>query len=435
MFDSLLPWLQSRGLAGTHAQWVVMCVEVVTVIVIAVLANILTKRLAVRQLQRWTARSPTTWDDHLVSRKVFLRLSHLAPAVVIYHFAGAVLEGHTGWLAAVQQGSIIYMLAAGTWAVSSLFSALDDILSQTSSGRNLPIKTFVQVAQLLLFGLMGLTVTSLMLGKSPLILFSGLGAMAALLLLVFKDPLMGFVAGIQLSANQMVAIGDWIEMPQYGADGDVIEVALTTVKVQNFDKTIVTIPTYALISGSFKNWRGMTESGGRRIKRAIVIDMASVRFCDDEMLERFSHIQYVADHVSQKEAEIAEWNHTQGVDVSSPVNGRRLTNLGTFRAYVIAYLRHHPMVHQEMTFLVRQLAPTAQGLPIEIYVFSRDQDWANYEGIQADIFDHIIAVVPEFDLGVFQAPSGSDVREALSSSSEKKLRKMHGRRVIGEPFK
>ena len=212
----------------------------------------------------------------------------------------------------------------------------------------------------------------------------------------------------------MVSRGDWIEMPKYGADGDVLEVALTTVKVQNWDKTITTIPTYALISESFKNWRGMSESGGRRIKRAINIDMQSIRLCDDEMLTRFRKIQHVSEYLERKAREIADWNTERGVDTSLPINGRRLTNVGTFRAYIAAYLRHHPMVNDQMTFLVRQLAPSAVGLPIEIYVFSRDQEWSNYEDIQSDIFDHILAVAPEFDLRIYQSPSGGDVRDVMA---------------------
>ena len=236
-------------------------------------------------------------------------------------------------------------------------------------------------------------------------------------MLVFKDSILGLVEGIQLSANQMVSRGDWIEMPKYGADGDVLEVALTTVKVQNWDKTITTIPTYTLITESFKNWRGMSESGGRRIKRSINIDIGSIKFCSQEMLERFSRIQHITEYLDKKRQEISSWNAARNLEASDPLNGRQLTNVGTFRAYVAAYLRHHPMVHQDMTFLVRQLAPTAQGLPIEIYVFSRDQVWSNYEDIQADIFDHILAIAPAFDLSVYQSPSGGDVKDALASRS------------------
>jgi miniconductance mechanosensitive channel len=254
-------------------------------------------------------------------------------------------------------------------------------------------------------------VLSLVLGRNPFVLLTGLGAMTAVLMLIFKDAILGLVAGVQLSANRMVSLGDWIEMPKYGADGDVIDVALTTVKVQNWDKTITTIPTYALISESFKNWRGMSESGGRRIKRAVQIDIASIRFCDDDMLARYARIQHVSKYLADKQDELTRWNADHGVDASSAANGRRLTNVGTFRAYVVAYLRHHPLIHQDMTFLVRQLAPTAEGLPIEIYVFSRDQRWSYYEDLQADIFDHVLAVAREFDLRVFQRPAGSDFRQ------------------------
>jgi len=226
--------------------------------------------------------------------------------------------------------------------------------------------------------------------------------MTTVLMVVFKDAILGFVAGIQLSANKMVAPGDWIEMPKYGADGDVLEVALTTVKVQNFDKTITTVPTYALISESFKNWRGMSESGGRRIKRAITIDMSSIRFCDDAMLVRLSQIHYMADYLEEKRREFEAWSAEHEGEPATALHPRRLTNIGTFRAYIVAYLRHHPKIHKQLTFLVRQLAPTDHGLPIEIYVFSTDQNWINYEGIQSDIFDHLLAVVPQFDLRVYQ---------------------------------
>jgi miniconductance mechanosensitive channel len=254
---------------------------------------------------------------------------------------------------------------------------------------------------------------AIVLNKSPLYFLTGLGALSAVLMLIFKDPILGFVAGIQLTANKMVARGDWLEMPKYDADGDVLEIGLTTVKVQNWDKTITTIPTYALISESFKNWRGMQESGGRRIKRFVYLDLGSIKFCTEEMLERFSRIQYITEYIERKKKEISEYNEAFQVDTSILVNGRHLTNIGTFRAYVTAYLKNHPMINQDMTFLVRQLAPTPQGLPLEIYVFCKDKIWANYEAIQADIFDHILAVVPEFDLRVFQEPSGGDFRESF----------------------
>jgi miniconductance mechanosensitive channel len=232
-------------------------------------------------------------------------------------------------------------------------------------------------------------------------------------MLVFKDTILGFVAGVQLATNDMVRPGDWIEMPKYGADGDVIEVALTTVKVRNFDNTITTLPTYALISDSFKNWRGMSEKGGRRIKRAIQIDVTSIAFCTPEMTERFLKIEKLRPYIEAKQAELDEYNQENDVDASVLVNGRRMTNIGTFRAYVLSYLRDHPQLHKDMTLMVRQLPPSAVGLPLEIYVFTSDVRWVNYESIQSDIFDHIFAALGQFDLKVFQSPTGADISESI----------------------
>jgi len=269
----------------------------------------------------------------------------------------------------------------------------------------------VQVLKLVLYFVTGILILSLLLQKTPLYFLSGLGALTAVLLFVFKDVLMGLLAGIQLVANKMVAPKDWIEMPKYGADGDVIEITLTTVKVKNFDNTIITIPTYALINESFRNWRNMNLSGGRRIKRFVNIDLGSIKFCNEEMLERFKGIQFISKGMQDRQKEISSYNIEQNVDERTLVNGRRLTNIGIFRSYVEMYLRQHPKIHQKMTFIVRQLAPGSKGLPIEIYVFCKDTNWTAYEAIQADIFDHILAVVPEFDLQVFQDPSGTDFQK------------------------
>jgi miniconductance mechanosensitive channel len=294
--------------------------------------------------------------------------------------------------------------------IDALLTALIDVYRTYPISQRLPIKAFVDAVKVIIYFFVAILTLSILLNTRMTVFFTGLGALTVVLMLVFKDTILNFVAGIQLSANNMVRVGDWLEMPRYGADGDVIDISLTTVRVQNWDKTVSTIPPYALVTDAFKNWRGMSESGGRRIKRAINIDMTSVRICDAEMLERFAKIQHIAEHIERKRKEVAE--HNQGLNVSDDdlANGRHLTNLGTFRAYVEAYLRNHPKIHQEMTFLVRQLPPTDKGLPIEIYVFSNDQEWASYEAIQADIFDHIIAILPLFDLRVFQAPTGADMR-------------------------
>ncbi|MEH7010449.1 mechanosensitive ion channel family protein, partial [Neobacillus niacini] len=237
--------------------------------------------------------------------------------------------------------------------------------------------------------------------------------LSAVLLIVFKDSLLGLVAGIQLAANDMVRVGDWIEMPKYEADGDIIDISLNTVKVQNFDKTITTIPSYALISDSFKNWRGMQASGGRRIKRSLFIDTKSITFCSEEMIEKFKTIQFLSEYITTKEHEIAEYNAMNEINRHNPVNGRALTNIGIFRTYINQYLQHHPGISQEMTLLVRQLAPTENGLPLEIYAFTNDIRWHVYETIQSDIFDHLFAVAPEFGLHIFQNPSGNDFRNMM----------------------
>jgi miniconductance mechanosensitive channel len=308
--------------------------------------------------------------------------------------------------------NVLFLLAA-MLTVDALLSALLAIYSSSGISKEISITPFVQVLKLALYFVSGILLLSLLLQKTPLYFLSGLGALTAVLMFVFKDILMGFVAGIQLIANKMVAPKDWIEMPKYGADGDVIEITLTTVKVQNFDNTITTIPTYALINESFKNWRNMNLSGGRRIKRYVNIDLSSIKFCDAEMLERFTKIQLITKAIQDRQAEIKVSNEEKNVDESTLVNGRRLTNIGIFRAYVEAYLRQHPQISNQMTFLVRQLSPRENGLPIEIYVFCKETNWNIYEAVQADIFDHILAVVPEFDLRVFQVPSGSDFQKLL----------------------
>jgi len=305
----------------------------------------------------------------------------------------------------------VYMIVIGILVIDSLLDAFLEIYRTFEVAKEIPIRGFIQIVKLAVIFIGGIFVLSLVLSKTPFYFLSGLGALTAVLMLIFKDSILGFVAGIQLISNKMVARGDWIEMPKYDADGDVLDVSLTTVKVSNWDKTVTTIPTYALISESFKNWRGMQESGGRRIKRAVYIDMNSIKFCTDEMLTRFASIRFISEYIEKKRKEVSEHNKSLNIDNSDLVNGRHLTNIGSFRAYVISYLRNHPMINRDMTFLVRQLASADHGLPIEIYVFCKDKVWANYEAIQADIFDHILAIVPEFDLRVFQNPSGSDFRE------------------------
>ena len=410
MLELLQTWLQGHGIGDGLTFYVARGVAVLIVLLVSVIANFVAKRYILSSITYIISRSKTKWDDAILHQRVPNRLAQLAPAMVIFVLAPYALEGMEGTMVVVRGAVQIYMIIMLTLALDSTLNAAEEIYRSFRASKEIPIKGFIQISKIALYFLSAIFIISILLNKTPLYLLSGIGALTAVLMLIFRDAILGFVAGIQLSANRMVANGDWIEMPNYGADGDVMEVTLTTVKVQNWDKTVTTIPTYALISESFKNWRGMQESGGRRIKRAVNIDINSIRFCDEEMLERFGKIQYISEYIDTKEVELEAFNAATKVDNVSLANGRRMTNVGTFRAYVQAYLLNHPMINKEMTFLIRQLAPTEYGLPIEIYVFSKDQVWANYEAIQADIFDHILAVVPEFDLRVYQNPSGSDFR-------------------------
>ena len=406
-------WLVGHGLTTGIAGLAATATGFLVVVFLAVIANLVAKRLVLRAVIGLAGRTETGWDDVLIERRVFHRFAHIAPALVINFFTPAVFGTDTSATSIVTAGCLLYMVVVVVGVADGVLNATVDILKASQFGQRLPLTSFLQVAKLLLYGLAFIGALSVIIGRSPALLFSGLGAMTAVLMLVFKDPILGLVAGIQLAANRMVTPGDWIEMPKYGADGDVLEVALTTVKVQNFDKTITTIPTYALISESFKNWRGMSESGGRRIKRSLHIDISSIRFCDDAMLERLARIHYMADYLGEKRKELDAWTAEHEGEPATSLHPRRLTNVGTFRAYVVAYLRHHPKIHPGMTFLVRQLAPTEHGLPLQIYVFSSDQDWVAYEGIQADIFDHLLAVMSQFDLRVYQriGSSGTLVQE------------------------
>ena len=332
------------------------------------------------------------------------------PAWLIFKFTPAVLTDYQ-WL-----GSLITTLAA-IWLVSivvmvvtSVLDALSEIYHCSPISQQVPIQSFIQVAKLVSYFFAFIFIASLLLEESPLKLIAGMGAMTAVLMLVFKDSILGFVAGLQLSLNKMVSLGDWVEIPQHNADGDIMEIGLTTVKVRNFDNTVTTVPTQSLINESFKNWRGMQESAGRRIKRSIHIDVNSIRFCDEDALERYSKVDYIKDYIDAKKLELEQYNQQNVNDAESVANGRRLTNIGTFRAYILAYLQHHPNINQELTLLVRQLAPGDAGVPLEIYTFSSEKNWAKYEAIQADIFDHLFAVAKAFDLRIFQSPSGVDMQ-------------------------
>lgn len=418
MIERWIIWYNDL-LSGTGlSESLVVIIENITLIVItiglAILADFIIKRIIIAAITRIARKSKNNWDDIFVERKVFNRLAHLAPAIIV-HYALQYIFDAPGLVAFLENLTQAYMVLVVLLVIDATINALHEVYLTTpvSKGRN--IKGYIQVVKIIFYFAAIILIISIFSGEAPKVLMGGLGAMAAVLMLVFKDTILGFVASIQLSANKMVNNGDWISMPKYNADGTVIDISLNTVKVQNWDKTIATIPTYALVSESFNNWKGMEESGGRRIKRSINIDMKSVGFLNKDQIEKFRKYHVLKDYITSKEKEITEYNKSLKLDEDTITNGRKMTNLGTFRKYLENYLHNHPKIHQDMTFLVRHLQPTEKGLPMEIYVFSNDQEWANYESIQADIFDHILAIMPEFELRVFQNPTGDDFQKLASS--------------------
>jgi len=400
----------SVGLSENLAVLLRTLLIVAVVILLSWIAYKVTRLIIEKFVTTFIRRTRFKWDDIFLEMHVFRRLSHFAPAIVIWLMAGWALNDYPGWLAFIQKLTYLYMIIAGMMFVSIFIDAWHEIYMRLPKSNEKPIKGYVQLIKIFIVIMTVLIIVSVVFNQEIKTLLAGLGAMAAVLILVFKDTLLSLVASVELSANKMVKVGDWVSMPSRGTDGTVLDISLNTVKIQNWDKTITTVPTYSLVQESFHNWIGMEESGGRRIKRPIYIDMKSIRFLDKDMLERLKKVHLLKDYIAKKEMDLEKYNKEHNIDDKSVVNGRRLTNIGTFRAYVESYLHQHPKIHNDMTFLVRQLPLSEKGLPIEIYVFSNDQEWANYEAIQADIFDHLLAVIHEFELRVFQNPTGDDFR-------------------------
>lgn len=410
-----------RALAALHnllpealrEPWIEMLIGLALLLLVAGAAHLGSRFWFVRLVGAAVKRTSTTVDDVLFDSRFMSRLALLVPFVLIQIGIGWVPHLGTGAQDLVVRGcgAILALLIARS--LSSLLQGLHLLYQRMPQAANRPIKSYIQLAQLFVYCIAAIFVVARLVNQSPWFLVSGLGAAMAIILLIFRDTLLSLVASVQLTNNDLVRVGDWIEMPQFGADGYVVDIALNTVRVQNWDRTVTVVPTHKFLENSFKNWRQMFEGGGRRIKRSIFINMSSVRFLREEEIERFSRFALLAEYMEGKKQELREANAQFEEEPELIVNTRRLTNVGTFRAYVSAYLRKHPMINQDLTFLVRQLAPTAEGLPLEIYVFVSDTRWAVYEGVQADIFDHLLAIAPEFGLMVYQRPSGKDFQQAM----------------------
>ncbi|MCX2741099.1 mechanosensitive ion channel family protein [Pontibacter anaerobius] len=416
-FSSINHWtynhLISWGVSEGTAVYLNMLLLLSIVLVLIYAADALAKRLLVGAAQKFSTKTSTQLDDLLIHNKVFHYLAKVVPLTIVVQALPVVFSDFPAWVKPLRTLTDVYTVLLSIWVTRSFLRALRDFMKTTALFRDKPVDSFLQVISIFLYFVGGLLIFSLLTGKEVWAFITAMGAASAILLLVFKDTILGFVASIQVSTNDMVRIGDWITMEKYGADGDVVEINLTTVKVQNFDKTITTIPTYYLISDSFKNWRGMQTAGGRRIKRSILIKISSIKYLSEEEIERFSKIQLISDYLQERKAEIDKYNQAKQVDKSLLINGRSMTNVGVFRRYIDAYIAQHEFTHKHMTMMVRQLEPTTTGMPIELYVFTNDVRWERYEQIMADIFDHLLAAVKYFDLEVFEYPAADDMRHIL----------------------
>ncbi|MFD2515268.1 mechanosensitive ion channel family protein [Pontibacter locisalis] len=416
-YDQLLQF----GVPQHAAALINMLLLLTLLLCLVTLTDYIARKLLVGAINKFAAKTTSQFDDLLIQNKVIYYLAKVIPVVILIKAIPLVFADYPGWINTLKTFADVYIILLSIWTIRAFLHTCKDYMKNTELFRDKPVDSFLQVITIILYFIGGLLIFSLFTGKDVWAFITAMGAASAILLLVFKDTILGFVASIQVSTNDMVRIGDWITMEKYGADGDVIEINLTTVKVQNFDKTITTIPTYYLISDSFKNWRGMQRSGGRRIKRSILIKISSIRYLNPEDIQRLSKIGLIREYMEQRAQEINVFNEQWNIDKSLLINGRSMTNVGVFRRYIDAYIAQHEFTHKEMTMMVRQLEPTTTGMPIELYVFTNDVRWDKYELIMADIFDHLLAAVRYFDLEVFEQPAADDVRNLFASTNAKNL--------------
>lgn len=410
IFDNWLKdLLINVGITENISMYLSIVINVIVLFIICYAVYWVAKRILLRIVTTFVKRTKTDWDNILLKEKVFSSISHIVPILVLRYFIPFIFDDFPEIVPILIKATDIYFIIIVVKTINSFFNAIEQVLRKSPALKDKPMHSYFQLVKIIMYILGIILVVSLLINKSPIYLISAFGAISAVLLLVFKDTILGFVASIQISANDMVRVGDWITMKKHGADGDVLKITLNTVKVQNFDKTIVTVPTYAFISESFQNWRGMSKSGGRRIKRALSVRISGIKFCTKEMLNNYRKIEYIKDYIEEKEKEIGDYNTKQKIDKVELLNGRNLTNIGLFRKYIDVYLEKNENLRKDFTLMVRQLPPTETGLPLEIYTFTKTTDWLQYEDIQSDIFDHILASAKEFDLEVFEYSSNVNV--------------------------
>ncbi len=408
--------IEKLVLLGVSDYWSYMITKITLIISALILAYIIdriVRYLLFTIFAKLVKKSKTDWDDLLVEHKVFYAFAHLIPVIFIFYIIPEILDHNVIWVDYLERLSKVVIVLVFAVLFFRVLNVVKTIIGRLESFKDKPLDSFFQLAKIIISIILILLILSILAKTSITYFFGAFGAMTAIVILVFKDTLLGFIGSIQLSANDMIRVGDWISMEKFGADGDVIEINLTTVKVKNWDKTITTVPTYSLISDSFKNWRGMQETGSRRIARSIFINQSTIKFANPELIDCFKKIDLLHEYITKKENEVKLYNEENKIDTSMISNGKRITNIGTFRAYLVNYLKNHPKINQDLTILVRQLDPTVNGIPLQIYAFSNDIEWINYEGIQSDIFDHILAVIPQFELSLFQSPSGDDFKMVL----------------------
>ena len=416
--ESIDRWVEriiiSLGVSETTAPYIRLLALLVIVGLLAWLFFYITKRIVNGVLSGYVKKTRATWDDQLMDNKVFSTLAHIVPAIIIKGIAPVLFRDFEKVLPFVIKLTDSYLIIVILMVISASLRVAEKALAKSKAFTDKPLSSYFQLIRIILYIAAGILVLSILMGKSPVYFLSAFGAMTAIIMLIFKDTILGLVASVQISANDMVRVGDWVEMPKFNADGDVLAINLNTVKVQNWDKTVTTIPTYYFITDSFKNWRGMQESGGRRIKRAVYINARTIKFVDPDTREKYLRYYLLKDYITQRQKDIDRHNKEHNIDTSVLINRRRMTNLGVFRHYVESYLRNHPGIRKDMTLMVRQLNIEDRGIPIEIYCFTTTTEWVKYEEIQADIFDHLLAAVYFFDLEIFQQPGGSDITRAFT---------------------